>query len=246
MLVGLLLLLAGAMAGCSDMDSLRSYERNTDATGDLFTFDVPEGTDQLRIFFSTKGSPASDGQAFLIIEGQEGEDGEDGEEIYFGSLGHGKTDEQIVQDPEPGRYEAILGFQGYSGPASVEIGVPSGSSTTIGPRGVSLGDNFWDILGVVLAVAIATGGWFLYRHHTKRLDREIRRIDGIFNELRSDAVDCRKRLLQLEEEFQQQLVRNKLKESHFLILEKRIERYLADLKEKVQKSGLAESPLEME
>lgn len=239
-----MLTLAVAMAGCSHMDSLRSYERNTEGASDMFTFNVANGTQQLLIIFSTEGSPASDGRAILIIEREEANGADDdGEEIYFGSLGHGKRDEQLVEDPAPGRYEAIIAFQEYTGPASVDIEAPSGS-TAVGPQGVNLGNNFWDILGVVLAVAIATGGWFLYRRHTKRLDREMGRIDETFHRLNNDVGVCRKSLMEMHEQLRHQLVKSKLKEAHFMILEKRIDRYLEDLKQKA--NGATETPLELE
>ncbi len=219
------------------MESLRSYERSTDDDRDIFTFNVAEGTQQLRIFFSTEGSPASDGNAVLMIEMET-----TGYEAYTGSLGHGRTDEQIVQDPPPGLYEAILDFEDYTGPASVEVEAPDGS-TSVGPQGINLGNNFWDILGVILAVVIATGGWFLYRHHTRRLDREMGRIDETFNRLNNDVTVCRKSLMEMHEELRRQLVKSKLKEAHFMILEKRIDRYLEDLK---QAGGATETPLELE
>lgn len=224
--------LALLLAGCAE--PLKAYERAGSEDDDVFTFSVPEGASRLRISFSTTGGTGDTGSARLVIAGP-------GDSVaYLGSLPPGASDRQTVERPAPGEYVAVISYEDYDGPAQITLDVARGLA--IGPV-----DDFWDILGVVLTLALALGGFVLYRRRTRRLDQEMGRIDDTFRRLGDDVTTCRSHLLDLQEELRQQLVRNRLRESHFLILEKRIDRYLADLERPGAASPASgEKPLELE
>lgn len=135
----------------------------------------------------------------------------------------GKKVETTVSDLEPGTYYVAIEMEEYDGGFAAEVFSVDGAST------VSLKDDWIELLGLVITVGgFATGG-VLYLRRSRLLKREIHRIDHIYAAMHADIASCRLQLLQLREELKDRLVRRKMSEQQFSILDRRIDHHLREL-----------------
>ncbi len=229
------LFLSGAFAGCVGKEELGRASGRVDEDNELEqTFSVPKGTD--RIVARIETDPSAGGgsvnvvMAPLDIEASMGSAG-------LAAVAAGENGRVVVDDPRSGTW--FIGAEsedGYSGDVRIVV-------TSEGGALFSIGGSFWDILGVVLALAIALGGLYLYRRRSRFLSRELHRIDETVKLFGDDVEECRTHIKDL-------LVKRKIQESQYIILEKRIERYLSDLatpgNRHKARPGAAESDLELE
>lgn len=245
LLVTAVLLFAGCVAKKDDPkeEVLRSWSRDkpSDTTPDL-TFDVPRGAERIRIVVSTE--PPDDGGGFdwtgwSCPPGTAGCPDGSGDDTPSGTISmtvwdpanelrarfqleYDGRDSKLIQEPAAGQWLVKISYRGYDGPIDMKVTEPV-------TGGGGLGGSFWDILGVFLALGMASGGWVLYRRRRNHLSRQLDQIDSTFRNLSDDVNECRANLIQMKEQLALMLRRNKLEESQFLILEKHIDQYLRDL-----------------
>lgn len=234
------LLLAGCVSKKGDTreEVLRSWSRDTptDSTSEV-TFNVREGTDRIRLRISTEPDkqdepywpcpPNTPGCDTNSDDSPSGAvtvtlwDARNEQQARI-RLNYDSSDTEILPDPAPGRWLAKITYGGYEGPVSMKVTEPQ-------TGGGNFGDDFWDILGIVLTVGLATGGWVIYRRRRGFLTRQLDRIDHTFRDFSEDVTECRHNLLEMKSQLAGMLQRSKLEESQYLILEKRIDQYLEDL-----------------
>lgn len=241
-----LVLLAAVTAGCvavgdEEDEVLGTYERKSGTDEDVYTFHVAEGTERIRLVVSTKESGSRSFDPFQCDEASSSDcyqeqmkDPEGHLEVVIQDpdkqmagamrMPFDATDEKVFNKPTPGTWVVGLDYSGYDGPAAIRVTEPAG-----GASAPLITDNMLEIVGLLLTVGAMVGGWLLYRRRTSFLTRELYKIDHTFSVLSEDVDECRTNLRGLREELKEMLVRRKIDESHYLILEKRIEQYLNDL-----------------
>lgn len=241
-IVALPLALAGCVATGDDdpTEVLKDISRSSPDDDDtLVTFNVPSGIDRIRISVSTASSDSTSGlpgcgswcnydaggdtssqagRVSLVIASPSGK------QVVTLQAAGGDSASETVSSPEPGTWAGGMEYEdGYDGPARMRAMTTDSASTPL------IGGSFWDILGVILAITGLVGGFILYRRRGRFLTRELHRIDNTVRVFKDDVDECRTNLHDLQDHIKGLLVKRKIEENQYLILEKRIERYLSDL-----------------
>lgn len=94
----------------------------------------------------------------------------------------------------------------------------------VAPFGIS---NFWDITGVLAAVAISGGGLLAIERRRTRLRRWLARVDDALASTKEDARARESSLVGLRARLHEDLVRGRMSEGHYAIVERRIDEELA-------------------
>jgi hypothetical protein len=104
--------------------------------------------------------------------------------------------------------------------------------------------SFWEtwepiITGIMILASLIAFliGLVSLRRKRSKLRQYMEKIDETFNEYKREYQTCEKELITLREDIKGEVKRGKLEENHFLILDKKIDDYLIDMK--VQKEGSA-------
>lgn len=242
-----LLLVSVSLAGCSADDEEVVLRDGPIGDGDE-TFSVPKGTERLKIVFSTKPETIDCAQdPFTCASGMQNwdQDPPEGkvrfEALNIGALQRGdlgglvestltynREATHTLSDPPSGTWmiEADMDEDGqsYDGPATATV-------TTTGAPGAGFvfGNAIFDILGLVVAIAGFIGAYLIYRRRSRFMSTQLHRIDDTFERFGDDLNECRTNLIELKKELNQMLMRRKIEEPQYLILEKRIEQYLHDI-----------------
>jgi hypothetical protein len=97
--------------------------------------------------------------------------------------------------------------------------------------------SFWDVwepiitgLTVLASITVFLIGFLSIRRKRSKLRRYMERIEVTFNEHKMNPQKCKKELISLREFIKAEVTRGKLEESHFLILDKKIDDHLMELK----------------
>ena len=98
-------------------------------------------------------------------------------------------------------------------------------------------DTWWDkwepIItgGTIIATALGVLiGFYSLRRKRRKLGKYIQKLDNTYNEYRKDPHICEHKLNQLKEWLKIKVGRGKLDEYHYLILDKKIDDYLAEVR----------------
>lgn len=98
-------------------------------------------------------------------------------------------------------------------------------------------ETWWDVWEPVITggTIIATGlgvfiGFYSLRRKRRKLGKYIQKLDNTYNEYRKDPHICEHKLNQLKEWLKIKVGRGKLDEYHYLILDKKIDDYLAEVR----------------
>ncbi len=104
--------------------------------------------------------------------------------------------------------------------------------------------SFWEtwepiitLLTILISVFAFVIGFLSIRKKRGKLHQYLERIDDTFNEYKKEYQTCEKELITLREGLKGEVKKGKLDENHFLILDKKIDDYLREMKslEKVSK-----------
>ncbi len=261
-------LLAVALSGCVASkddrreDTLQEYQHSAGSASQAATkkFDVAKGTDAVKVVADTRGEEETDcpngvwNYGDPVPPGWCAPDDDDpaatsgrmvvklldpsGRTVETMDLPFASVETRTVKDPAVGEWTLQISYTGgYSGPASVRVTEPVQAS------GAFLGGSFWDIAGIILTVALLVGGAYLYRRRTRFLARELHRIDHTVKVFGTDVEECRTNLREMQHHLKDLLVKRKIEESHYLILERRIEQYLRDLETPGNRHDATKAPL---
>ncbi|UCE37746.1 MAG: Ig-like domain-containing protein [Thermoplasmata archaeon] len=98
-------------------------------------------------------------------------------------------------------------------------------------------ESFWEtwepiITGatVLASIIVFLVGFLTVRKKRSKLRQYIERIDDTFNKYKKDHRECEQELIALREDIKAEVKEGKIEENHFLILDKRIDDYLMELK----------------
>jgi hypothetical protein len=95
--------------------------------------------------------------------------------------------------------------------------------------------NTWEpiITGVTIlaSMLIALFGFIQLRKRRSRLHQYLEKIDETYDEYKEDPDECKKELLSLREKIKIEVKHGHLEEGHFLVLDKKIDDYLMEIKE---------------
>ncbi|UCE37745.1 MAG: Ig-like domain-containing protein [Thermoplasmata archaeon] len=98
-------------------------------------------------------------------------------------------------------------------------------------------ESFWEtwepiITGatVLASIIVFLIGFLTVRKKRSKLRQYMDRIESTFNEYKQNPQECEKELIELREDIKADVRKGKIEENHFLILDKRIDDYLLDLK----------------
>ncbi|UCE37744.1 MAG: Ig-like domain-containing protein [Thermoplasmata archaeon] len=98
-------------------------------------------------------------------------------------------------------------------------------------------ESFWDVwepiitgATVLASIIVFLIGFLSIRRKRGKLKKHIDRIEDTFNEYKKDPQACEQELIALREDIKVDVRKGKIEENHFLILDKRIDDYLLDLK----------------
>jgi len=97
-----------------------------------------------------------------------------------------------------------------------------------------------DILGLLLAIASLVGGsfaWFMRRKKKERVKALLDEIDNIYSSFKMNARRCEAELLSLRERSLAMLKGGKIDESNYGLLKERINEYLQEIREQIEKEG---------
>jgi hypothetical protein len=102
--------------------------------------------------------------------------------------------------------------------------------------------SFWDqwepiITGLTIMASLIAFliGFIAIRRKRGKLRQYMERIDDTFNEYKKEYQTCEQELIALREDIKKDVKKGKIEENHFLILDKKIDDYLLEMK--VQKEG---------
>lgn len=217
---------------------------SADSNGDRFSFSVPKGTERIVITFDTRSGSdnpyCSEFGCFDPFTGQSGEQEEkvgtvvievepqeDFSKEFDVSMGHDKTDITTIDDPPSGIWDVDVNYDDdYNGALTMRV-----EATGVGGGGARpfITDNMLEITGLLLTIGGLATGLVLYKRRGSFLRRELHKIDETVHMFKDDVDECRTNLLDMHEHLKDLLVKRKIEDSHYLILEKRIDRYLEDL-----------------
>ncbi|UCE37750.1 MAG: Ig-like domain-containing protein [Thermoplasmata archaeon] len=85
-------------------------------------------------------------------------------------------------------------------------------------------------LTVLASIIIFLIGFLTIRKKRSKLRQYIERIDDTFNKYKKDPQECEQELIALREDIKAEVKEGKLEENHFLILDKKIDDYLMEMK----------------
>ncbi len=116
------------------------------------------------------------------------------------------------------------------------------TSFTVVEQVVSISDFLLrpDVLGVLLAVISMAGGglaWFMGHRKRGRVKVLLDEIDNIYSSFKMNARRCEAELLSLREKSLGMLKRGKIDESNYGLLKERIDEYLQEVKEQIEREG---------
>jgi hypothetical protein len=97
-----------------------------------------------------------------------------------------------------------------------------------------------DVLGVLLAVVSLTGGgfaWFMGKRKRGRVKTFLDEIDGVYSRFKMNSRRCEAELLRLRERSLDMLKRGKIDESNYGLLKERIDEYLREIREEIEREG---------
>jgi hypothetical protein len=96
---------------------------------------------------------------------------------------------------------------------------------------------FWEtwepiitILTIIATLFAFLIGFLSIRRKRGKLRQYFERIDDTFNEYKKERQECEKELIMLREDLKGEVKKGKLEESHFLILDKKIDDYIREMK----------------
>lgn len=91
-------------------------------------------------------------------------------------------------------------------------------------------DEFWNIIGIVGAVVVSGAGFLAVQKKRGALRRYLREIDDVLHAHAASARDRERALLSIAERLKQDLLKNRILESHFVIVERRLDQHLGKLR----------------
>jgi hypothetical protein len=104
------------------------------------------------------------------------------------------------------------------------------------------GTSFWETwepiitaLTILMSIIIFLVGTLTVRKKRGKLRLYLEKIDETYNEYKKNYQECEKELITLRESIKKDVKRGKLVDSHFLILDKKIDEYMQEMK--AQKNG---------
>jgi hypothetical protein len=114
-------------------------------------------------------------------------------------------------------------------------------------------ESLWDVwepiitgLTILVSLFVAIFGFVQIRKKRGKLRRYLEEIEEIYSENKSDPKTCEKELISLREEIKSEVTKGKVEEGHFLILDKKIDDHLKEIKAAgkggIQEESSAESP----
>jgi hypothetical protein len=103
--------------------------------------------------------------------------------------------------------------------------------------------NMWEPIitaaTILLSIVVFLFGFLSIKKKRSRLRQYLEKIDDIFNKYNKNYQRCQQELITLRESIRNEVKDGKLEESHYLILDKKLDDYLLDMK--AQKEGSAVS-----
>lgn len=96
----------------------------------------------------------------------------------------------------------------------------------------------WQTIGSIvgiLATLAAVIGWLLTRKGRSRASGYIKNINETFNKYKNDAGKCEAELYKMKEGIEHDFSRGKISEESFSMLDSRIDKYLADVRQDIVK-----------
>jgi len=97
-----------------------------------------------------------------------------------------------------------------------------------------------DVLGLLLAIVSLVGGgfaWFRGRRKKERVKTLLDEIDNIYSSFKMNARRCEAELLSLREKSLDMLKQGKIDESNYGLLKERIDEYLQEIREQIEREG---------
>ena len=117
---------------------------------------------------------------------------------------------------------------------------PSTVPPTTAPPTISAptgtGISLTEYVGIAVSIAVPISAWVVSKMRRSRLRVLMRKIEMTFREFKSNAAECEAALLSIREEAQRDLVKGRITEEQFALIDKRIEEYLEEVR-KLQKKG---------
>ncbi len=117
---------------------------------------------------------------------------------------------------------------------------PSTVSPTTAPPTISAptgtGISLTEYVGIAVSIAVPISAWVVSKMRRSRLRVLMRKIEMTFREFKSNAAECEAALLSIREEAQRDLVKGRITEEQFALIDKRIEEYLEEVR-KLQRRG---------
>lgn len=106
-------------------------------------------------------------------------------------------------------------------------------------------ENFWDIAGIVAALAFSAGGLVLVQRRRRALQQYLREIDVIVSSHKTDAKTREGAFVALRARLKEDLVRGRLTESHFVLVERRIDEHLSRTRIEELSKGFRDLPYDV-
>jgi hypothetical protein len=98
---------------------------------------------------------------------------------------------------------------------------------------------------ILISVFVFLFGFLSIKKKRGRLRQYLEKIDDLFNQYNKNYQRCQQELITLRETIRKEVKDGKLEESHYLILDKKLDDYLLDMKALKEESGEAVEPKEV-
>jgi len=92
---------------------------------------------------------------------------------------------------------------------------------------------FWTVVGATAGVAALLAGWYYTRKKRKSISRFMTEIDDTYSSFKMKSRRCEAELYRLKDMVSDELKKGKIDENIYMVLEKRIEDYLKEIREQI-------------
>lgn len=92
---------------------------------------------------------------------------------------------------------------------------------------------FWTIMGASAGVAALLAGWYYSRRKKKSISKFMTEIDDTYSSFKMKSRRCEAELYRLKDMISDELKKGKIEENTYMLLEKRIEDYLKEVREQL-------------
>lgn len=97
------------------------------------------------------------------------------------------------------------------------------------------------LLGVITAIAIPTAGWLVKHMSEEKKRRVVQRLlkdlDDIYARFKMNSRRCEAELYRLKDIAEEELTRGRISEASYKVLDAKINRYLSEIREQIEKES---------